>query len=104
MAAARQLGIPDLELRSLPFESVRTYEHSERVPAGFPRPDEHFVVADYLIDLPVVAVDLSSASEHYGRVLSYSYGEYWVIADSFAEFVAHLQDMQEAALYGARDA
>ena len=99
MAAVRALAIPNLEFH--PFtETVLAYAISERVPVGFPRPDEHVVVADFLIDLPVVAVDGSPTSEHYGRFLGYCSGDFWIIADSASEFTARLQQHQESALYG----
>ena len=99
LAAIRALGLPNVEFHPL-TETVLTYASSERVPAGFPHPDQHVVIADYCIDLPVVAVDLSPASEHYGRVLGYSYGDYWTIADSLAELTVRLWEHQQAALYG----
>jgi hypothetical protein len=97
---ARSLRIPDLVLRDPPLQSVADYARSEPVPAGFPLPNEHFVIADYLIDLPVVAIDLSIASEHYQRVFAYTYGDYWLVADSFAEFVERLQKERDTTLWG----
>ena len=100
MAAVRALDIPNLEFH--PFtETVLSYAVlSERVPAAFPRPDEHVVIADFLIDLPVVAVDVSPASEHYGRFLGYCSGNFWIVADSPSEFAARVQQHQGSALYG----
>ncbi len=100
MAAARALDIPDLEFHTF-TETVLAYAVlSERVPDGFPRPDEHVVVADYLIDLPVVAVDVSPASEQYGHFLGYCSGDFWIVADSPSEFATRLQLHQQSALYG----
>jgi len=99
MEAARKLNIPNLEFHQ-PAESVRVYQHSERIPDGFPRPDDHIIIADYLIDLPVIAVDLSPDSEHYGRALGYCHGDYWIIADSLSEFAIRLETEQESAVYG----
>ena len=99
MAAVRALDLAGLEFRPC-TESVLTYAEYERIPDGFPRPDEHVVIANYLIDLPVVAVDLSPDSEHYGRVVSYCGGDFWIVADSLSELAARLQQHQESALYG----
>jgi hypothetical protein len=83
------------------LESVAEYGAlNERVPVGFPRPDDHFVVADHMIDLPVIAVDLASHSEHYGRVLAYSYDLYWVVAHSLEELVSGMHQLQDAPLFG----
>ena len=99
MALARALNLDGLEFHSF-TETVLAYSISERVPVDFPRPDEHVVIADYIIDLPVVAVDASPASEHYGRVLGYCGGDFWVVADSPSEFAARFQQHQQSALYG----
>jgi hypothetical protein len=100
IAVARSLAIPGLELRELPLVSVAQYSTHERVPNGFPRPSEHMVIADYLIDLPVVALDCAPISEHYGRVLAYSHGDYWVAADRLSEFTRSLEQHDTAALFG----
>lgn len=100
MSIVRALNLPNLEFHPC-NESVQDYAtHSESIPEAFPRPEEHVVIADYLIDLPVVAADMCIGSPHYGRVLGYCNGDYWLIADSFSEFAERLQKQQEAALYG----
>ena len=104
MAAVRALNIDGLEFHSC-TESVLAYsELFARSSHCFPRPAEHIVIADFIIELPVVAADLSPASEHYGRVLGYCYSaakyEHWIIADSLSEFAARLQQHREGALYG----
>ncbi len=100
VAVARSLAIPGLELRDLPLQSVAEYSTHERVPEGFPRPSDHMVIADYLIDLPVVALDCAPISEHYERVLAYSHGDYWVTAASLSEFTRSLQQHDTGALFG----
>ena len=99
-AVARALGIPDLELRERPSMSVAEYSTHEHVPEGFPRPSEHLVIADYLIDLPVMALDCAPTSENYERVLGYSHGDYWVAADSLSEFTRSLEQHDTGALFG----
>jgi hypothetical protein len=101
VASVRSLAITDLALHAPPFASVAVYAAmNEPVPAAFPRPHEHFVIADHMIDLPVLAIDASPASEHYGRLLAYSSGDYWTVADSMQEFITALQDASEAAFFG----
>ena len=101
VSTAKRLEIPNLVFHSIPLESVAEYaNHSERIPPNFPRPEDHFVIADYLIDLPVVAADFSTNSPNYGRVLSYSYGDYWIVANSLSEFLKRLQVEGESAVWG----
>ena len=100
LGVARSLRIPGLELRDIPLLSVAEYSSHERVPEGFPCPSEHLVIADYLIDLPVVALDCSPSSEYCGRVLAYSHGDYWVAAASLSEFTRSLQQHDTGALFG----
>jgi hypothetical protein len=100
VSSAVRLNIPDLIFRSIPLESVAEYVHSERIPQNFPRPQDHFVIADYLIDLPVITVDLSTASSTCGRILGYTYGDYWIIGNSLAEFLNRLQTEKESAVWG----
>ena len=90
MAAIRAFNLLGLEFRPC-NESVVAYAKYERVPADFPRPDNHIVIIDYLIALPVVAVDVSPASEHYGRVVGYCGGDYWIPSSSLSELAARLQ-------------
>ena len=99
----RSLGIPELEVRDEPTQSVADYAPHERVPPGFPRPDDHMVIADYLIDLPVVAVDCSSAAGAYERVLAYAYGDWWEVADSLSQFADSLRVYDSGALFGRPD-
>jgi hypothetical protein len=96
----RSLGIPELELRDVPTESVADYASHEPIPPGFPRPDDHIVIADYLIDLPVIAVDCSLASDTYERVLAYAYGDWWEVADSLSQITDSLRVYDNGALFG----
>ena len=96
----RSLHIPELEVREAPTQSVTEYASHEPVPPGFPRPDDHMVIADYLIDLPVVAVDCSFASGEYERVLAYAYGDWWEVADSLSQFADSLRVSDNGALFG----
>ena len=99
--AANKLGIADLVFHSSP-KSVVEYADSDRIPVGFPRHEDHFVIADYLIDLPVVAIDCSTQSPSYGRILAYTYGDYWAIAESLPDLLQKLHRLQETALYDAK--
>ena len=89
METIRALNIEGLELHSFPKTVPAHSELFARSADCFPRPGDHIVIADYLIELPVVAVDLNPASEHYGRVLGYCSGsgryKFWKIADSLSE-------------------
>src|ERR1700722_11235736 len=101
VSTAKRLEISNLVFHSLPLESVAEYaNHSERIPPNFPRPEEHFVIADYLIDLPVVAANFSKTSPNYGQILAYSYSDYWIVAVSFSEFLKKLQTQRESAVWG----
>jgi hypothetical protein len=102
LTEAEKLNIPNLVFHSLPLKSVSDYADSERVPPNFPRPEDHFVIADYLIDLPVVALDVSTKSESYGQILAYTYGDYWLVADSLTDFLDKLKAQQETALFGSK--
>jgi hypothetical protein len=99
LSSSAGLNIDGLELRSGPLESMAEYVHSERIPVDFPRPADHFVIGDYLIDLPVMAIDLRNESSSYGRVLGYAYGKYWPIADSLSDFLQRLKIHQDGAVW-----
>jgi hypothetical protein len=100
LSLAAALNISGLELFGLPLQSVAEYAHTERVPPDFPRPQEHFVIADYCICLPVVAIDLSTSSSTLGRVLSYSYGNCCIVGDSLSDLLNRLKAQGDSALWG----
>ena len=103
LATARSVRIDGLEFHDLPLKSMIEYSTHEPVPSDFPRPEDHFVIADYLIDLPVVAVDLSRGSGDTGAVFAYAYHKYWLVADSLRDFADRLQSQHDAALWGKED-
>jgi hypothetical protein len=99
LSAVNCLAVPNLIFQDLPLKSVSEYSHWQHG-ENFPRPSEHFVIGDYLIDLVIIAVDLSAASETYGRVIGYASGDYWVIADSLPDFAERLQTNKEYTVWG----
>jgi hypothetical protein len=91
--------IGEIELHN-ELKSVSDYSDHEKVPEKFPRPSDHYVIADHLIDLPVVAVDFSVTQGHHGRVIAYSHGNFWVLADTLAEFTKNIGEIGTSALWG----
>lgn len=101
LKTVRTLNIPNLEIKPSPFQSVTEYGvQCERVPTEFPRPYEHFVFADYLIDCPVLAADFSTGTGYHGRIIGYSTGIFWIVADSPEELVVRLTNERDGALWG----
>ena len=99
IASVQALAIPNLVFQTLPLQSVADYSLTQHE-NNFPRPSEYFVIADYLIDLPIIAVDLGPASSSYGQVLGYAYGDFWLIADSLVDFAERLKAHHEDAVWG----
>ena len=103
VAAARAAAIAELELHAPPLKSMVEYSTHEPVPTGFLRPEDHFVIADHLIDLPVLAVDLSGGSQDTGPVFAYAYDKYWLVADSLRDFTERIRSQGDAAMWGKDD-
>jgi hypothetical protein len=92
------LDLSDLVVHALPLKSVAEYSISQHG-ESFPQPSRHFVIADYLIDLPIIAVDLDTTSPTYSRVLGYCYGDWWIVGASLSDFAQRLKH-GDSALYG----
>ena len=99
LSGVRALAIPHLVFQDLPLRSVAEYSITDQG-EDFPRPSEHFIISDYLIDLPVITIDLGAASPTHGRILGYCNREHWLIADSLAEFADRLKSIGDSAVYG----
>jgi hypothetical protein len=99
LSSVEVLAIPNLVFQVLPLQSVAEYSLSQHG-NNFPRPSEHFVIADYLIDLPIIAVDLGATSSTYGRVIGYAYGDHWLIGDSLFDFAERLKTNKAYAVWG----
>jgi hypothetical protein len=91
--------LKDLEIH-LGDQSVAGYASEEPIPDGFPRPADHFIIADFLIDLPVLAADFATDHGTHGRVIGYSYGEHWVVASSVSELIERLKASGTDAVWG----
>jgi hypothetical protein len=98
VSALSSLSISDLIVNTPPLQSVAEYSISQHG-ESFPQPSRHFVVADYLIDLPIIAVDLDITSRTYSRVLGYCNGDWWVVGASLSDFAERLKN-GTSALYG----